>query len=278
MTKKEDSYGEKITLSEKWKEFCDQTTIHGFRAAFYSKNTGLKVFWRILLLLATALAGLLFYGVLMQYLQFEFKVSKEIDFNMDEVDFPRVTICNMNSLSNKKIKELGYPGDVDKLIEFYHQMRGKTLNVSSPETKRILGYFYAKNLNQTHDIISAFELGKKEMLDDPFMRKVMPFTCKFENQPCGVENFTEIFSFAYGKCIAFPKSKKDVLKSKFSGPGLELTLNIHEEEMLDSRAIFNGLAVFIHHQQETYRSDLSKKVFIAPGTANNIHVTVSKVS
>ncbi|XP_066936086.1 acid-sensing ion channel 5-like [Clytia hemisphaerica] len=275
MTKEESLDDETMTLSEKWKEFCDETTIHGFRAAFFSRNTCLKVFWRILLILATLLAGFLFYGVLMQYLKYEFKVSKEIDFNMDEVNFPRVTICNINSLSQKKINELGYQGDVDELIDFYHQMRGKTLNVSSPDTKRILNYFYAKNLNKTHDIISAFELGKREMLDDPFMRRVFPFSCKYENKPCSVDNFTEIFSFSYGKCIAFPKNKKDVLKGKFSGPGLQLTLNIHEEDMLDSRATFNGLAVFIHHQRETYRSDLSKKVFVPPGTMNNIHITVS---
>ena len=55
-------------------------------------------------------------------------------------------------------------------------------------------------------------------------------------------------------------------------------LNIHEKDMIDARSIFNGLVIFIHPHTETIDSAMSKKIFVPPGSLNNIHVTISKVS
>ena len=60
--------------------------------------------------------------------------------------------------------------------------------------------------------------------------------------------------------------------------GLSLLLNIHENDMIDARSIFNGLVIFIHPHTESIDSAMSKKIFVPPGSLNNIHVTISKVS
>ena len=268
----------KKSIEEKWEDFCSETTMHGFRAAFFSKNRCQRIFWRFLLICATILAIVLFYGVIEAYKKYEFKVSKEINFSMDDINFPRITICNLNSLSKMKVEQLGFTDEVDDLVTFYHKMRNMTLDISDPETKRILNLFYAKGLNTTHEIISAFDLGKNEMLNDPFLSKLSQRgNCNFDDKKCGVENFTEIFSTKFGKCLVFPEEDSPPLMSTTQGDGLRLFLNIYEDEMLDSRSIANGLIVFVHPHQETFQSALSKRIFIQPGTITDIHVTVSKV-
>ncbi|XP_066930584.1 acid-sensing ion channel 1C-like [Clytia hemisphaerica] len=266
------------SVAAKWEDFCSETTLHGFRAAFYSKNIYKRYFWRVLLVCATVLAIFLFYGVVDAYKKYEFKVSKEINFSMDDIEFPRVTICNLNSLSKMKLVQLGFTEEADDLIDFYHKMRAMTLNISDPDTKRILNLFYAKGMNTTHEIISAFDLGKNEMLNDEFLAKLIPKgVCSFEDQKCNMDNFTEIYSTKFGKCLVFPQEDSQPLMSTTQGDGLSLFLNIHEDEMLDSRSIANGLVVFIHPHEETFQSALSKRIFIQPGTISDIHVTVSKL-
>ena len=266
----------KKSLSEKWEEFCSETSCHGFNQAFNSKGIGRRLFWCVWLVGMIGLAAYLFYGVIGQYADNEFNVSKEIHFDLEEVDFPRVTICNTNRLSNTKVQKIGYPGDVNDLLTFYQQIR--QINMSSPNTQKVLKHFYSKNLNTTREIVSAFELGKEEMLNDPFMiRAAFPFNCRYEDEPCSVDQFTETYSDRFGKCVVFSNDNKKVLKSKTKSNGLQLMMNIHADDMLDSMSILNGLVVFIHPHQQTRRSALAKRVFIAPGSYNNIQLSISKV-
>uniref|UniRef100_A0A7M5WQI3 Uncharacterized protein n=1 Tax=Clytia hemisphaerica TaxID=252671 RepID=A0A7M5WQI3_9CNID len=271
------SESKKKSVSEKWEEFCNETSCHGFNQAFTSKSLGRRVFWCFWLVGMIGLAAYLFYGVIGQYASNEFNVSKEIRFDLEEVDFPRVTICNTNPSSNTKLQKIGYPGDEKELLTFYQEIRGKVVNMSSPTTKNVLNHFYSKNLNTTHEIISALEIGKEEMFNDPFLNTAVPYRCQFDGKRCGVDQFTETYSERSGKCVVFSNDNKVVLKSKTESNGLQLIMNLHGDERLENQALFNGLVVFIHPHQQMWASALAKKVYITPGTINNIQVSISKL-
>ena len=260
---------EKKLACEKWEEFYSDSTMHGFRAAFGSRSFFRRMIWRVLLLGALLFTGYLFYGVLNQYLQYDFKVSKQIHFDLENLNFPRVTICNMNSVSNKKLREFDLGIDSQLWLKFYHELRYGKLNVSSTKNQEILQKFYDRNITSYYEILSNFELGKKEMLDDPTLQNVFSYTCRYQEKVCTTANFLEIYTMDYGKCIAFPRYgdyKEKALKVERNDKGLRLILNVHEDEMMDSRSIFNGLVVFIHPHNETINSAMSKKIFVAPGT------------
>lgn len=262
-----------------WEEFYQEFTMHGFREAFDVSNSSLfrRLFWRLLLLGMLGFTCFLFYGVLDQYLEYDFKVSKQIYFDLEKLDFPRVTICNMNTMSKKNLQRFNFQDEAG-LIRFHRELKDGGLNTTSPKNKEILGRFYSHNLTTYHDILNVFELGKKDMLEGLNIIPGFLYKCKFEETECTSEDFSEIYTMEYGRCIVYPGyEEKQRKKVKRNGKGLRLLLNIHDDETMDSSSIFNGLVLFIHPQTETLNSVMSKKIFTEPGSLNTIHVTINKV-
>lgn len=198
------------TRQEKWEEFYNDSTMHGLKAAFQSESIQGRMFWKLLLLAALLFSGYLFYGVLNQYLKYDFKVSKEIFFDLESLDFPRITICNMNTISRTKLKAFGVDIEsTEAWLTFYHQLRRNRLDISLPRNQKILKEFYKRNMTSYHEILSSFELGKNEMLDDSIIKQVFPYTCKYQGEKCSAANFSDIYTMNYGKCIVFPRYNAD---------------------------------------------------------------------
>ena len=216
----------KVTGHEKWTEFYNDSTMHGLKAAFQPGSIFRRIFWKILLMGALLFSGYLFYGVLNQYLEYDFKVSKEIFFDLESLDFPRITICNMNSISKTKLQSFGLDiVSTETWMTFYQQLRSNKLDISLPENQKILNEFYLRNMTTYHEILSSFELGKQEMLDDTIIKQVFPFTCKYQGQTCTAANFTDIYTMNYGKCIVFPRYNAEdekPLKIERNGEGKKL--------------------------------------------------------
>ena len=76
-------------------------TTHGFPNIFRSKHILVKIIWTILFLGALGLLIYLLYNNVNDYL--EYNVTTVVrSINVDELDFPVITICNRNLASNQK--------------------------------------------------------------------------------------------------------------------------------------------------------------------------------
>jgi hypothetical protein len=95
---------EKLNLSKKLKEEAikpiESWTTHGLPNVIRSKHIFVKIIWVILFLGALGVSIYFLYKTLSDYL--EFKVTTEVrSINVDELDFPVITICNSNMISNE---------------------------------------------------------------------------------------------------------------------------------------------------------------------------------
>ena len=90
------------TSAEMWKEFADNTTLHGIRYVFMKRHIVIRLIWLLLLLTAGG------YYIFTVYRAFTKFYSRPVNTvistkHVKEMDFPAVTVCSLNSFSNSKL-------------------------------------------------------------------------------------------------------------------------------------------------------------------------------
>lgn len=90
------------TSAEMWREFVDNTTLHGIRYVFMRRHVLIRLLWLLLLLSSGG------YYVFTVYRAFNKYYSRPISTvlsrkNLKEMDFPAVTICQLNLFARSKI-------------------------------------------------------------------------------------------------------------------------------------------------------------------------------
>ena len=92
----------KQTSTEMWREFVDNTTLHGIRYVFMRRHVLIRLLWLVLLLSSGG------YYIFTVYRAFNKYYSRPINTvlsrkNLREMDFPAVTICSLNLFARSKI-------------------------------------------------------------------------------------------------------------------------------------------------------------------------------
>ena len=90
------------TSAEMWREFVDNTTLHGIRYVFMKRHVLIRLLWLVLLLSSGA------YYIFTVYRAFNKYYNRPISTvlsrkNLKEMDFPAVTICPLNLFARSKI-------------------------------------------------------------------------------------------------------------------------------------------------------------------------------
>lgn len=90
------------TSAEMWKEFADNTTLHGIRYVFMKRHIVIRLIWLLLLLTAGG------YYIFTVYRAFTKFYSRPVNTvistkHVKEMDFPAVTVCSLNLFSNSKL-------------------------------------------------------------------------------------------------------------------------------------------------------------------------------
>ena len=260
-------------LKYRWQELYSSCSLDGLHYIFKEKGF-FRFFWILVVLGAICLSVFLFYGVLQQFFTYSEITSFEEVLGNDKVDFPTVTICNLNAVSKKKIERNSYNLTLEKIVDFYQDIRNGGYN--STRDGEILDYFQKKGVTSMQQIFTQYENTMSEMLRDPHLKTIVSKPCTFKDKVCDENDFIEVVSAKYGLCYQFNSIylKKDGLFASKAGEGsgLRLYLNIQEEDLLVSRVPFNGLHVFIHPFGEPFESAIAKRVPIGPGSMNFVHV------
>ena len=76
-------------------------TLHGLPNVFRTKYILFKIVWVILFLTALGVSIYFVYNTIEEYLRYEVTTLVR-SINVDEMDFPVITICNVNQISNQK--------------------------------------------------------------------------------------------------------------------------------------------------------------------------------
>lgn len=93
-----------LNVKDLCKEYAEQATTHGLRRIAETKTSFGRVFWSFVFL--SALAGCFYHSsfLIQKYLNFS-KVTTTEEIHAKQLQFPALTVCNMNILKNSFFTE-----------------------------------------------------------------------------------------------------------------------------------------------------------------------------
>ncbi|RDD47921.1 Acid-sensing ion channel 1 [Trichoplax sp. H2] len=200
------------------KKFAERTTCHGLGHIVDQDVPKVRRYLWSIVTLAASVGCMIGSIQLLQYvLSFPTNIDIEI-IHQDSLIFPAVTICNFNQLTKTALSEEDNR-HLQTFLRIYHRkgaINKKDLELATSYFRNKTGVdFHLQNLTQ--------DLGHR--------KNDIIVSCLWDDQVCGPENFTTIFTI-YGNCYTFNSgAKKEGMLSqrgKGSAHGLRLVLNIEQ--------------------------------------------------
>ena len=209
--------------NRRFRKYVRTSRIEGVNNIFVGRSKIRRSIWLLIFLAAT---GGCIYSVADRILYFMSKPSvTTVSVHMEtNLDFPAVTICNINPVKKSFLKEMGL------LDAFYDIVQNGTDNNKSLPLNGSDNDFY------------------KLMYDGRQENFIVD--CDYMGTKYGIENLTITYT-QLGLCYTF-NSGSDVLTTNGTGAnhGLELVLNIAQEEYLENPNQAVGVKITIHPQGE----------------------------
>ncbi|XP_039383971.1 acid-sensing ion channel 3 isoform X2 [Mauremys reevesii] len=234
--------------------FANNSSLHGISHIFRHGSLSLRrVLWALFFLGSLGLLLL----VCMERVTYFFSyphVTKLDEVAAPNLTFPAITICNLNEFRFSRItrNDLYHVGQLLALLSDRYEIRSPHLAepqlLAALRDKANFRNFKAKPFDMA-DFYNRTGHDMAEML----------LQCSFRGTDCTAQNFTAIFT-RLGKCYTFnagaPGNELLTTVKGGSGNGLELMLNIQQEEYLpvwgesDEISYEAGVKVQIHSQEE----------------------------
>ena len=261
--------------------FLKTSTLHGLR--FWPTYPNQPRFWFIvqllwILLTLGALGAVTYfsYDAVNKYLQYKTTTHYDVQ-RASTLPFPSVTVCNFNPLrftdilgGLKEDTSLSTLPNLYLLCTLYH-LSDKFCEESLVSDKiaadnRTLGEIYAE-----------FGHKKWQMIPDIGPPWWYSTGCKFAGRPCSGANFSTTIS-EYGNCYTFNGDQNSQLVSRAQGQkaGLEVVLNVEQDEYFSRGTTAVGMAVFIHPPHRPLLA-YHEALALTPGTENFLAIRARKV-
>lgn len=287
------------TLSSRWYEFVEGTTLHGIRHVFGKKKILTRAVWLLFLLTS---AGWFFYNVhgnIAKYLKFPMTTAVRT-FSVSSATFPAVSVCPSNILQKRKIYTLetepnylqqglnisacNVTAAVRKGRPCGHALLcccvsmgsfdGRTFvpNCSVEYQLELLNAIQSKNDSfNMEEFLRVYSRNISEILSS-FSTYGPRFLGIAENE--FIETITD-----FGKCFTFNSGRSGfpIKKIQASGAsyGLNLVLDLDVKDNI--MALWtDGVRVVIHNQGEYF--DLWNGFLVSPGTMASFMTSKRKVS
>eukprot|EP00117_Sycon_ciliatum_P002696 scpid46263/ scgid5448/ Acid-sensing ion channel 1; Acid-sensing ion channel 1.3; Amiloride-sensitive cation channel 2-C, neuronal; ZASIC1.3 len=260
--------------------FLKTSTLHGLR--FWPTYPNQPRFWFIvqllwILLTLGALGAVTYfsYDAVNKYLQYKTTTHYDVQ-RASTLPFPSVTVCNFNPLrftdilgGLKEDTSLSTLPNLYLLCTLYH-LSDKFCEESLVSDKiaadnRTLGEIYAE-----------FGHKKWQMIPDIGPPWWYSTGCKFAGRPCSGANFSTTIS-EYGNCYTFNGDQNSQLVSRAQGQkaGLEVVLNVEQDEYFSRGTTAVGMAVFIHPPHRPLLA-YHEALALTPGTENFLAIRARK--
>jgi len=97
--------------SGKLREFCSETTAHGFGRLASATSAKERRIWLICLLVALALTLLQGFRLVSEYFSYPVDVKVKMK-HVEDLEFPAIIVCNMNALRRQALKEVVKVGQI----------------------------------------------------------------------------------------------------------------------------------------------------------------------
>jgi hypothetical protein len=246
-------------LKKRFVEWSSSSTSHGYPNIFRTDKWGIRIMWLFFLLVST---GFCFYMVtrsIMDFLGYEV-VTKIRVFNEVPIEFPTITICNINPFTTSASLEL--------FNQTFNNVKGSYSN-DSDEVEDVFDRFLLAAKNPSYGDENRKALSPK--LND------MVIDCEFSKNNCNLSEFEWFYMVDYANCFRFnaglgENQKSIPIKKSYRGGqlfGLKMMLLVDKTETPLGIRPMSGIKIFIDNSS-FYPNYLANGVDLKTGTHTNI--------
>ncbi len=254
-------------------KFCGNTSLHGFGQVPNEKSTKMKIFWKVIIVLACI--GLISHMTMtiVTYTNYGYDESSQLSSEL--AVFPFVTICNMNALSS--MQEDNADETITSEIESYKanliawegMVNTQIMNIPERLTSAE-GYFANLNLNTSQHIGHQLEQ--------------FVIYCRFQNKNCNFSDFELLQDPMFLNCYTFKPISTDSVQAG-QRHGLMMILYTESKEAHDNTGaayvkesvVGNGDGVrIVIHEPNTHPAPVDQGVSISPGQSTDISLSAGR--
>ncbi|GFR91625.1 acid-sensing ion channel 4 [Elysia marginata] len=237
-------------------EFGENTSMHGLSRAMADRPLWRRLIWAALVIGFVVWATYNTTQIISDFQGHPVMTSVSNEYQ-GKLQFPAVTICNMNRIRNSRV-----PRIVRNLVRYYSAAGARMSDINE----------IISLVMRNYPAESQKEMGHQ--LED------MLFSCTFGAERCSADNFTYIYNLQYGNCYTFASSQfsnRSEWSSKRAGPrhGLNLELDIQYGDYLPSSPAA-GVKVVIHDNGEVPFPE-DGGLIAGPGLYTTIGIRKSKI-
>ncbi|ESO95709.1 hypothetical protein LOTGIDRAFT_160261 [Lottia gigantea] len=245
-------------------ELGSESNAHGLARVVTSRETKRKVIWALLVIIGFTAATLQLSLLVRKYLQFQVVEVSEIKDSMP-VEFPSVTVCNIEPISLRKLRLMINNSESD-LVQWLTFVNHFNFGPQQAHLTSIRAFY--ENLgdaaeNLSHDI-------------NDFM-----IHCRFNQELCSVANFTSFFDGNYYSCYTFNSGSVEKLLMHATGPqnGLSLILSLDNDDPpygtygmyhINSNILHSAGVRVVIHAPNTMPSPVDHGFDVPPGYSSSI--------
>jgi hypothetical protein len=221
------------------RELLSSTTMHAVPNIIRAQNLVLKLIWSILLIVSFAYSVYSVVLMVINFLEFKVLIRYEVIQDYEYFEFPAVTICNINPLS-----DIDNQTKLDSLYSFLQK-----------STKIPSNTFLVQN---NKSICAKTDLRKMTNIvsNDPNFHSYgmsldrMLISCYYNDKPCNIErDFMALKTGMYGTCYSFNKKEKPhIMRRTGLKNGLQLEIFLGENEIQPCFQTNRGLIITIDNK------------------------------
>ena len=235
-------------------------TLHGLPNVFRSKYKILKLIWAIIFLAALGVSIYFLVNTIKEYL--EYNVTTVVrSINVDELDFPIITLCNNNGISNQKgldyFLSILNISDLETLSNFFN-MTGKDF---SDYGELASALFYEIPIQNRENYTST--------IDEIFLKGFL------YDYKITTNDFNWIFNPFIGNCYQLNTDLKFKVKD-YRDNILELHFNLSLPSIVEKYGYSNALIIFLQTKKSNiYRLYTENSILFRSGLNSNIQISKS---
>nr|H2QAR5.1 RecName: Full=Amiloride-sensitive sodium channel subunit gamma; AltName: Full=Epithelial Na(+) channel subunit gamma; Short=Gamma-ENaC; AltName: Full=Gamma-NaCH; AltName: Full=Nonvoltage-gated sodium channel 1 subunit gamma; AltName: Full=SCNEG [Pan troglodytes] len=275
------------TIKELMRWYCLNTNTHGCRRIVVSRGRLRRLLWIGFTL--TAVALILWQCALLVFSFYTVSVSIKVHFR--KLDFPAVTICNINPYKYSTVRHL--LADLEQETrEALKSLYGFPESRKRREAESWSSISEGKQPRFSHRIpllifdqdekgkARDFFTGRKRKVGGSIIHKASNVMHIESKQVVGFQlNFTLFHHPMHGNCYTFNNRENETILSTSMGGseyGLQVILYINEEEYNPFLVSSTGAKVIIHRQDEyPFVEDVGTEIETAMVTSIGMHLTES---
>jgi hypothetical protein len=182
---------EQKSLGNILKISCIESTIHGFPKIVYKKNAYLKLMWILASIISPAICFTLISKTISEYLQYKVVTNVQIVYK-DHINFPDVTLCNVNAFTNKEGVEFLLNNLNDSLDLDFNNID------DSAKYNRIIKVLHQ---NSVDSLFKMKQLNETTIKKFAFKANEIVLQCRFLSYYCQAEDFIWYFDPYHGNCL-----------------------------------------------------------------------------